>query len=70
MIIPMNSENVEAKKVRHFNEYTGGATRQGIVNASLESDEDTRQLILKWALNEARMTLDNEFNILAYWKKN
>ena len=31
---------------------------------------DIRQLILKWALNEARVTLDIEFNILAYCKKN
>ena len=69
-MIPMNSEDVEAEKVRRFIEYTRGGTRQGIVNASSESDEDIRQLILKWALDEARVTLDVEFNILAYWKKN
>ena len=69
-MIPMNSEDVEAEKVRRLIEYNGGGTRQGIVNASSESDEDIRQLILKWALNEARVTLDVEFNILAYWKKN
>ena len=46
-MIPMNSEDVEAEKVRRFIEYTGGATRQGIVNSSKESDEDIRQLILK-----------------------
>ena len=46
-MIPMNSEDVEAEKVRCFIEYTGGGTRQGIVNASSESDEDIRQLILK-----------------------
>ena len=69
-MIPMNSEDVEAEKVRRFIEYTGGGTRQGIVNASSESDQDIRQLILKWALNEARVTLDVEFNILTYWKKN
>ena len=66
----MNSEEVEAEKVRRFIEYTGGGTRQGIVNASSELDEDIRQLILKWAHNEARLTLDVEFNILGYWKKN
>ena len=66
----MNSEDVEAEKVRRFIEYTGGGTRQCNVNASSESDEDIRQLILKWALNEARVALDVEFNILAYWKKN
>ena len=66
----MNSEDVEAEKVRRFIEYTGVGTRQGIVNASAESDVDIRQLTLKWALNEARVTLDVEFNILAYWKKN
>ena len=65
----MNSADVEAEKVRRFIEYTGGGTRQGIVNASSESDQDIRQLILKWALNEARVTLDVEFNILTYWKK-
>ena len=69
-MIPMNSEDVEAEKVRRFIEYTGVGTRQGIVNASAESDVDIRQLTLKWALNEARVTLDVEFNILAYWKKN
>ena len=69
-MIPMNSEDVEAEKVRRFIEYTGGGIRQGIVNASSEPDEDIRQLILKWALNEARVTFDVEFNILAYWKKN
>ena len=41
-----------------------------IVNASSESDEDIRQQILNWTLNEARVILDIEFNILAYWKKN
>ena len=46
-MIPMNSEDVEAEKVRRFLEYTGGGTRQGIINASSESDEDIRQLILK-----------------------
>ena len=46
-MIPMNSEDVEAEKVRLFIEYTGGGTRQGIVNASSESDEDILQLILK-----------------------
>ena len=44
-MIPMNSEDVEAEKVRHFIEYTGEGTRQGIVNASSESDEDIRQLV-------------------------
>ena len=72
-MIPMKSD-VEAEKVRRFIEYTGEGTKgrcinKGIVNASSESDEDIRQLTLKWALNEARMTLDIEFNILAYWKK-
>ena len=37
-MIPMNSEDVEAEKVRRFIKYTGGGTRQGIVNASSESD--------------------------------
>ena len=69
-MIPMNSKDVEAEKVRRFIKYTGGGTRQGIVNTSSESDEDIRQLILKCALNEARVILDVEFNILAYWKKN
>ena len=69
-MIPMNSEDVEAEKVHRLIEYNGGGTRQGIVNASSESDEDICQLILKWALNEARVTLDVEFNIFAYWKKN
>ena len=69
-MIPMNSEDVEAEKVGCFIEYTGGGTRQGIVNASSESDEGICQLILKWALNEAQVTLDVELNILAYWKKN
>ena len=69
-MISMNSEDVEAEKVRYFIEYTGGGTRQCIVNVYSESDEDICQLILKWALNEARMTLDVEFNILVYWKKN
>ena len=44
-MIPMNSEDVEAEKVRHFIENTGGGTRQGIVNGSSESDEDICQLI-------------------------
>ena len=69
-MIPMNSEDVEAEKVCRFIEYTGGGIRQGIINASSGSDKDIRQLILKWALNEARVKLDVEFNILAYWKKN
>ena len=46
-IIPMNSEDVEAEKVRRFIEYTRGGTRQDIVNASSGSDEDIRQLIFK-----------------------
>ena len=46
-MIPINSKNVEAEKVRRFIEYTEGGTRQGIVNASSESDEDIQQLILK-----------------------
>ena len=62
----MNSEDIEAEKERRFIEYTGEGTRQGIVNLSSESDEDTLQLILKWALNEARVILDIEFNILVY----
>ena len=66
----MNSEDVEAEKVHRFIEYTGGGTRQVIVNASSESDEDIRQLVLKWTLNEVQATLDVEFSILAYWKKN
>ena len=33
-MILMNSEDVEAEKVRRFIEYIGGATRQGIINAS------------------------------------
>ena len=65
-MIPMNSEDVETEKVGRFIEYIGGGTRQGIVDASSESDEDICQLILKWALNEARVPLDVEFNILAY----
>ena len=65
-MIPMNSKVVEAEKVRRFIKYTGGGTRQGIVDTSSELDEDIRQLILKWALNEARVTLNVEFNILAY----
>ena len=28
----MNSEDIEAEKVHRFIEYTGGGTRQGIVN--------------------------------------
>ena len=57
-MIPMNSEDVEAEKVRRFIQYTGGGTRQGIVSSASESDEDILQLILKWALNEARVILD------------
>ena len=69
-MILMNSEVVEAEKVRRFIEYTGGGTRQGIVNASSQLDEDIRQLSLKWALDEVRVILDVEFSIFAYWKKN
>ena len=69
-MIPMNSEEIDAEKVRRFIEYTGGGTRQGVANAASESDQDIRQLILKWTLNEPRVSLDVEFNILAYWKKN
>ena len=46
-MIPMNSEEIDAEKVRRFIEYTGGGTRQGVANATLESDQDIRQLILK-----------------------
>ena len=47
LMIPMNSEDVEAVKVRRFIEYIGRGTRQGIVNASSELDGDIRQLFLK-----------------------
>ena len=65
-MIRMNSEDVETEKVRRFFEYTGGGTTQGNVNVSSESDKDMRQLIFKWVFNKARVTLDVEFNILAY----
>ena len=44
-MIPMNSEEIDAEKVRRFIEYTGGGTRQGLANAASESDQDIRQLI-------------------------
>ena len=58
----MNSKDVEAETVRCLIKYTGGGTRQGIVHTSSESDQDIRQLILKF--NEMRH-FDVKLNILA-----
>ena len=56
-MIPMNSEEIDAEKVSRFIEYTGEGTTQGVANAASESDQDIRQLILKWTLNEPRVSL-------------